>query len=212
MGYRTEWQNYAHVHLTQYVQSRQADFGTRMSALRSAYATPLVFFRFVAFFKACRAQHKWKLLAVGLHEQIFGQSIQNAHRARNDVVACIAILNHLTTGKWTFQGPMYPTYCTALRTIRWIGQKAEEILFNCNIRSVEKLYTFLLKEARLHYVQQGLDFSASVQTTLFSCLGEKLPPDNIRNIAAVLASAKKCVYCHTFMEPVGLRCDSPNLK
>lgn len=148
----------------------------------------------------------------GLHEQIFGQSIQNAHRARNDVVACMAILNHLTSGSWSFQGPMYPTYCTALRTIRWIGQKAEEILFKCNIRSVEELYTFLLKEARSHYVQQGLDFGASVQTTLFRCFGDQLPSDNIRNIAAVLASAKKCVYCHTFMEPVGLRCDSPSLK
>ncbi len=142
----------------------------------------------------------------GLHEQLFGTGIQNAHRARWDVVACCAILNRLTHGQWQFQGPMYPAYATALRTIRWIGQKAEQMLFDSNVRSVEQLYTILLEEARSNYTQRGMDFATSVHHTLTARLGDKLPKDNIRNIAGVLAATHKCIYCHTFMEPLELSC------
>lgn len=143
----------------------------------------------------------------GLHEQIFGQKIQNAHRARADVVACIAIMQHLTGNSWNIQGPIYPTYSTALRTIRWIGQKAEEILFQANIKSVEELYLRLLADARKSYKQTLFETS---MLTLERLIGNKLPPDNIKNIAMQLSGPAKCIYCHVFMEPLSLRCGSPN--
>lgn len=145
----------------------------------------------------------------GLHEQIFGQQIQNAHRARADVVACISIMQHLTQNTWNIQGPIYPTYSTALRTIRWIGQKAEEILFEANIKSVEELYIQLLADARKSYRQTLFD---TTLLTLDRLIGNNLPPENIRNIAMQLSGPEKCIYCHVFMEPMSLRCDSPNPK
>ena len=145
----------------------------------------------------------------GLHEQIFGRKIQNAHRARADVVACISIMQHLTANSWSMQGPIYPTYATALRTIRWIGQKAEEILFQANIKSVEELYIELLSGARNMY---GGTFHDSTIMTLTRLIGNKLPPDNIKNIAMQLAGPAKCIYSHVFMEPLSLRCGSPNPK
>lgn len=145
----------------------------------------------------------------GLHEQIFGQPIINAHRARADVVACISIMQHLTANTWNIQGPVYPTYSTALRTIRWIGQKAEEILFLANIRSVEELYLQLLADARKKHTGTLYD---SMLETLCRIIGSKLPHENIKNIAVQLSGPSKCIYCHVFMEPMSLRCDSPNLK
>lgn len=145
----------------------------------------------------------------GLHEQMFGQKILNAHRARADVVACISIMQHLTANTWNIQGPVYPTYCTALRTIRWIGQKAEEILFLANIRSVEELYLQLLADARKKHTGTLYD---SMLDTLCRIIGSKLPHENIKNIAVQLSGPSKCIYCHVFMEPMSLRCDSPNLK
>lgn len=145
----------------------------------------------------------------GLHEQIFGQPIINAHRARADVVACISIMQHLTSNTWNIQGPVYPTYSTALRTIRWIGQKAEEILFLANIRSVEELYLQLLADARKKHTGTLYE---SMLDTLCRIIGNKLPHENIKNIAIQLSGPSKCIYCHVFMEPMSLRCDSPNLK
>jgi DNA polymerase III epsilon subunit-like protein len=145
----------------------------------------------------------------GLHEQIFGQIIENAHRARADVVACISIMQHLTQNTWNIQGPIYPTYSTALRTIRWIGQKAEEILFAANVKSVEELYIQLLTDARKTYQQTLFE---TTMLTLTRLVGNKLPPENIRNIAIQLSGAEKCIYCHVFMEPISLRCESPNPK
>ena len=146
----------------------------------------------------------------GLHEQLFNQKIQNAHRARNDVIACVSILHHLTGNTMQFIGPMYPTYTTALRTIRWIGQKAEELLFAANICCVEDLYMRLQKNARRHYIESKTDYQTSVGMTLGQLLSEKLPVDNIRNIAGVLSNPSRCLYCHTFMEPWDGRPDSPN--
>lgn len=124
----------------------------------------------------------------GLHQQLFSEPIENAHRARADVIACMRIMNHMTQSTWNISGPMYPSYCTALRTIRWIGQKAENILYNENIRSVEQLYTILLQQARADKIRTNLSYEDSVLNTLRSVIQSHLPPDNIRNIAQVISS------------------------
>ncbi len=144
----------------------------------------------------------------GLHEQLFGTKIINAHRARNDVVACISILSHLTNNTYNICGPIYPTYTTALRTIRWIGQKAEEILFDVGIYSVEELYQKIMTTIRKNYLLNGAPIHENILAVLVEMLGNKLPPDNIRHIAEVLSNQSKCVYCHTFMEST--RSPSPN--
>ena len=135
----------------------------------------------------------------GLHEQLFGSKIINAHRARNDVVACISILSHLTNNTYNICGPIYPTYTTALRTIRWVGQKAEEILFDANIYSVEDLYQIIMTTIRKNYLMNGAPIHENILNVLIGIMGNKLPPDNIRHIAEVLSNPNKCVYCHTFM-------------
>ena len=142
----------------------------------------------------------------GLHEQIFGTKIENAHRARYDVVACIDILQNLTNNQWTLEGPIYPVYTTALRTIRWIGQKAEQLLYEANIRSVEQLYMLIMQNAR----KTNIPLESVVLQTLHTILNNRLPKDNVKNIAAQLTSTQNCMYCHIFMEPVALRCVSPN--
>lgn len=144
----------------------------------------------------------------GLHQQIFGTKIDNAHRARYDVIACTNILQNLTKNTWALQGPMYPAYSTALRTIRWIGQKAEQLMFEANVRSVEELYMLVMANAR----KTNFDLDTSVFTTLQNILKDRLPIDNIRNISDQLSHRNHCMYCHTFMEPVSVRCVSPSPK
>lgn len=144
----------------------------------------------------------------GLHEQIFGMKIENAHRARFDVIACTNILQHLTNNTWALQGPMYPVYSTALRTIRWIGQKAEQLLFEANIKSVEELYLLLMTNAR----KSNCNLDTAVFVTLQNIMQNRLPLDNVKNISDQLTNHNRCMYCHIFMEPVALRCESPNPK
>jgi len=144
----------------------------------------------------------------GLHEQIFGRSIEHAHRARYDVIACMAILQHLTSGTLSLQGPIYPVYSTALRTIRWIGQKAEKILYDANVRSVEELYLYIMANAR----KMNVTLENAVFATLNNIVQNRLPRDNIKNIAEQLTTNRKCMYCHVFMEPVNLRSETLSLK
>lgn len=134
----------------------------------------------------------------GLHQQLFGEPILNAHRARADVIACMKIMSSITNGVWDIKGPMYPSYSTALRTIRWIGQKAENILYNENIRSVEDLYTLLVSNARIDKIQARLSFQQSVLKSLQRIINHQLPADNIKNISNVIANGSVPI-CFTFM-------------
>lgn len=135
----------------------------------------------------------------GLHQQLFNEPIENAHRARADVVACMRIMSSMTSNMWDIKGPMYPSYSTALRTIRWIGQKAENILYNKNIRSVEELYTILLTNARLDKIRSQMSFQESVLRSLQTVIQNHLPPDNIKNISEVISNGSVPI-CYTFMQ------------
>jgi len=139
----------------------------------------------------------------GLHQQLFNGPIVDVHRARADVVACTKILSTITNGTWNLQGSIYPTYTTALRTIRWIGQKAEEVFYGAGIRSVEDLYIILQNNARNDKIQFGYLFPQSVLNTLTAILGQDLPQDNVVNIANVISLAPTLV-CYTFMNRGGI--------
>lgn len=133
----------------------------------------------------------------GLHLQLFDKPIENAHRAKADVVACMKIMSYMTKN-FQLVGPMYPSYCTALRTIRWIGQKAEHMLYNANVRSVEQLYTIILTRARMDKLNGNKTYSESVLMTLKTLICDQLPLDNIKNIATVV-SGLQCPMSLSFM-------------
>tara|TARA_B110000977_G_scaffold175079_1_gene229530 strand:+ start:1238 stop:2113 length:876 start_codon:yes stop_codon:yes gene_type:complete len=134
----------------------------------------------------------------GLHQQLFDCPIENAHRARADVVACIKIMTSITKGSWNLQGPVYPVYSTSLRTIRWIGQKAEKVLYNQGIRSTEELFALIQKNARIDKVQFNNSSEVSIFNTLITLIQNRLPLENVKNIANVI-SETSIISCYTFM-------------
>jgi len=121
----------------------------------------------------------------GLHENMFNEPIQNVHRARSDVTACVRILSCLTKSSWDLHGPIYPTYSTSLRSIRWVGRKTENLLVAVGIDSTEALFMALQQNIHRNYIQQGMDEHTSIETTLTSILST-LPLENIQNITKVL--------------------------
>lgn len=123
----------------------------------------------------------------GLHEQLFQTPILNAHRARNDVSACAKILHCISNGSWQLLGPIYPSHMTSLRSIRWIGQKAEEVLFQANIRSVEQLLIYIQDHGRQNFIYHQMNYKQSIEKTLSTIMGSNLPQENVKNIAKVLA-------------------------
>ena len=132
----------------------------------------------------------------GLHQQLFDCPIENAHRARADVVACIKIMATITKGSWNLQGPVYPVYSTSLRTIRWIGQKAEKVLYNQGIRSTEELFALIQKNARIDKVQFNHSSEVSIFNTLIKLIQTRLPLENVKNIANIVSEMG---LCYTFM-------------
>ena len=140
----------------------------------------------------------------GLHEQLFHTPIVDVHRARADVFACMRILGHLTNNTWAMSGPTYPAYSTSLRSIRWIGRKAEEILCNTGITSVEALWLYIQTNVKNDYLQHHIDETSSVRTTMTNLLTNKLPVDNITNIINILNDMRKTnPFSYTFMIRAG---------
>lgn len=122
----------------------------------------------------------------GLHEHLFGKPIVNAHRARSDVVACVNILQNMTSGTWNLTGPVYPTFATSLRTVRWVGKKAEEVFHTHSIFSLEELFLQLQRRIRTDYLIHRMDSTTSVQNALQQWLSKDLPLDNVVNISKVI--------------------------
>tara|TARA_B110000285_G_scaffold186042_1_gene211221 strand:- start:3255 stop:4142 length:888 start_codon:yes stop_codon:yes gene_type:complete len=135
----------------------------------------------------------------GLHQNIFKESIQNVHRARSDVAACVRILLFLTKTSWDLQGPIYPAYFTSLRSIRWVGRKTEHLLASIGIDSAEALFMFVQHNIHRNYIEQGIDERTSIESTLNSILSE-LPPGNIQKITNVLIEMRtEQPFSFTFM-------------
>ena len=120
--------------------------------------------------------------------------------AERDVMACIRILSHLTHNAWCLVGPIYPTYATSLRSVRWIGRKAEQLLYLANIRSVEDLFTHIHHNIRNDYIVHSISEDASVRKTLGIIFKNELPEDNIANITTVINGMRAIrPYSYTFM-------------
>lgn len=135
----------------------------------------------------------------GLYSTIFNQPIENAHRAKADVNACVRILAHLTNSQWQLEGPIYPAYVTSLRSIRWIGRKAENTLVNVGINSVETLFMLLQQNIHRDYLHHGIKENISIHNTLTSILTQ-MPNENIQNITEIIMALRvKAPFSYTFM-------------
>ena len=138
----------------------------------------------------------------GLHKQLFDKPIENVHRARADVVACMNIVSNLTQGSWMVSGPIYPAYSTSLRTIRWIGRKAEEILFSSGVNSVESFLFTIETNIKRDYLQCSLSESSSVHNTVTQIFINKLPEVNITHIISIIRTMRTTSpLSYTFMLP-----------
>ena len=126
----------------------------------------------------------------GIYTTLFHETFENAHRAEADVRACHRILAQLTNNTWALTGPMYPTYSTSLRAVRWIGQRAEILLNNEKIHSLEALLLLLQKNARSDYLTNCLEETKSIRQTVnklfHTGFKSTLPQDNVENIATSL--------------------------
>ena len=140
----------------------------------------------------------------GLYTSLFNEEFENAHRAEADVRACHRILTHLSKQTWALTGPIYPTYSTSLRSIRWVGRRAESLLTTANIKSYEELILLLQKNARHDFITLNLDESTSIRKTvcqLFSTnFKPDLPLDNIENIITTLIETMiERPFSHSFV-------------
>lgn len=128
----------------------------------------------------------------GLHQELFQRPIESAHRAKYDVIACTNIIATITNKTWSLHGPIYSTYTTSLRSIRWVGKKAETVFSKQNIHSVEMLLFVLKRNALTDYTRQSLTAPQSIEKTIRHLLYLELPADNIQNIVLTVQQLFKC--------------------
>ena len=86
-----------------------------------------------------------------LYFNMFGKAIPNNHSALPDARALAQILYN----KKGLFGPIYPSYCTSLQVVKWLGPSCEKVLFENDIRSLEKLITSILTAYSRHNLANG---------------------------------------------------------
>ena len=79
-------------------------------------------------------------------------------------------------------GPIYSSYTTSLRTIKWVGKKAEDVFGEANIWSVEMLMSLVKNNALNDHIFHHLDSKQSIRKTVQNITGDQLPATNIQNI------------------------------
>lgn len=72
-----------------------------------------------------------------LYFNLMGNVIHDNHSALPDAKALVEII--YKTGLQNICGPIYPSFCTSLQVVKWLGPSCERALFNLNIRSLEQL-------------------------------------------------------------------------
>jgi len=86
-----------------------------------------------------------KQLSYTLHDLyigLTGKRIENNHSALPDAKALREILN--ITNVYKINGPIYPSYCTSLQVVKWLGPSSEIAFFDCGIYSLEQLIAQLV--------------------------------------------------------------------
>lgn len=128
----------------------------------------------------------------GLHLELFQKPIKSAHRAKYDVIACTDIIDKITNNTWLLHGPIYSTYTNSLRSIRWIGKKAEFVFCKHHIHSIEMLLFILKRNAIKDYTLHSLTSPQSIEKTIHHILHLELPLANIQNIVLVVQKIFRC--------------------
>tara|TARA_B110000967_G_C18864563_1_gene551984 strand:+ start:712 stop:1470 length:759 start_codon:yes stop_codon:yes gene_type:complete len=161
-----------------------------LEAARYSTHLPLNWFFFDSL-HFCRDFHKSEdgnFSLSGLNRQLFNCEIIQCHRARADVEACTAILGRITGGSWQLFGPVYSSYTSSLRTVKWIGRKAEQLLIERNICSVEKLLEICKQNATVDYLHVNMESLKSIHRTISNIFGNTLPFENINNITEAIST------------------------
>ena len=81
-----------------------------------------------------------KQMSYTLHDLYYGltgKAIEDNHSALPDARALREILTR--TNIYKMNGPIYPSYCTSLQVVKWLGPACERALFDCGICSLEQL-------------------------------------------------------------------------
>ena len=93
-----------------------------------------------------------------LYYTICMKPIQNAHDALADAESLMEILIQL--GVDNIHGPIYPSYCTSLQVVKWLGPSCEKSLFGQNIKSLEQLKQLIITE----YAVQSLTMTMNLRS------------------------------------------------
>jgi len=101
-----------------------------------------------------------------LYQYICFKEIQNAHDALADARSLMEILICLDINN--IQGPIYPSYCTSLQVVKWLGPSCEKILFRQNIRSLEQLKQVLVTEYAIQSLNMTVDIKSYISLKLIS--------------------------------------------
>ena len=87
-----------------------------------------------------------------LYYGMFGKRITDNQSALPDAIALVEILYR--TNIVNINGPIYPSFCTSLQAIKWLGPSCERSLFDNNIRSLEQLVANIVAGYSHHTLTQ----------------------------------------------------------
>lgn len=127
----------------------------------------------------CKMLKKFSLGNIAEH--VLKKPIANRHRAMADADACASVLNIVTCSKWNLNGPLYPFGMTSLRCVRWVGEKAEQLLWLNNIHSKEEL-ELLIQKQLTESVWSGENPQQKMLQWV-STLFQSMPRDNVVNLS-----------------------------
>lgn len=170
---------------------------------RSGFKMPFhwYFFDSLHYSRFAIKQSSGNYSLTGLYTSLFGDKFNNAHRAEADVRACHRILQRLTNSTFQLVGPVYPVYSTSLRSVRWIGRRAESVFFEAGVTSLEKLLLLIQENLHRDFLLGQTDERQSVKQTITTIMENKLPYENIENILnTILGILRDRPFSHAFVQ------------
>lgn len=101
-----------------------------------------------------------------MYTSVCFKKITNAHTALGDAISLIHVLYNLNI--YAIEGPIYPSYCTSLQVVKWLGPACEKVLFNNDIRSLEQLKVLLITEYALKCLRCNISLHEYVRLKIIS--------------------------------------------
>lgn len=96
-----------------------------------------------------------------LYKKFKGVDIPNNHTALPDAVALVELLNII--GFHNISGPIYPSHCTSLQIVKWLGPACEKMLFSKGINSLEQLIANIISKYSIRNLGSHLDLNTFVE-------------------------------------------------